>query len=150
MAKRTVRTPQKRKGEWKPDFLKALAETGNVGASARLAGIGRTAVFRHRHNDPIFAEAWDDAIDEAADLLEAEAWRRAVKGTEKPVYQGGVLVGHIQEYDTTLLIFLLKGIRPEKYRDLNANQIADAITRRMGNSEPSPLYPQDQQRTGTG
>ena len=52
-----------------------------------------------------------------ADMLEDEAVRRAKDGVERPVYQGGKLVGHVQEYSDTLLIFLLKGARPEKYRD---------------------------------
>ncbi|MDP2936788.1 MAG: hypothetical protein Q8O86_09895 [Dehalococcoidia bacterium] len=39
------------------------------------------------------------------------------KGTEKPVFQGGQQVGVVREYSDVLLIFLLKGARPEKYRD---------------------------------
>lgn len=52
-----------------------------------------------------------------ADRLEREAMRRAHEGVRKPVYQGGKRVGFIQEYCDTLLIFLLKGLRPEKYRE---------------------------------
>jgi hypothetical protein len=52
-----------------------------------------------------------------ADQLEQEARRRAHDGVRKPVYQGGKRVGYIQEYSDTLLIFLLKGLRPEKYRE---------------------------------
>jgi hypothetical protein len=54
---------------------------------------------------------------EAADLLEDEAFRRAHQGIDKPVFQGKELVGVIREYSDTLLIFLLKGCRPDKYRD---------------------------------
>ena len=45
------------------------------------------------------------------------ARRRAAEGTLKPVYQGGKLVGEIREFSDTLLIFLLKGKRPEVYRE---------------------------------
>lgn len=49
--------------------------------------------------------------------MEAEAWRRGKTGVLKPVYQGGKKVGSVREYSDTLLIFMLKGTRPEKYRD---------------------------------
>jgi len=35
----------------------------------------------------------------------------------KPVYHGGKRVGFIREYSDVLLIFLLKGLRPAKYRE---------------------------------
>jgi hypothetical protein len=41
-----------------------------------------------------------------------EAWRRAVKGCRKPVYQGGQLVGYVREFSDLLLIFLIKAARP--------------------------------------
>ena len=50
-------------------------------------------------------------------VLEAEALRRALKGTEKPVYQNGKQVGAIREYSDLLLIFLLKARRPTVYRE---------------------------------
>ena len=87
-----------------------------------------------RERSPEFRAMCDTALDEAADVLEKEMWRRAVKGTRKPVYQGGALVGHVQEYSDTLLIFALKGARPEKFRervDVKTNApaaLADAIT----------------------
>jgi hypothetical protein len=58
---------------------------------------------------------WDDAIEAGADVLEAEAWRRAVEGVERPIVSGGKVVTTVREYSDTLLIFLLKGRRPEKY-----------------------------------
>lgn len=98
-------------------FLEHLKNTANVTLSARLVGVSRRTVYNHRAADPGFASAWDTAVDEAIDLLEAEARRRAVDGTDRPVYQGGELVGYVRGYSDTLLIFLLKGHRPEKYRE---------------------------------
>ena len=49
--------------------------------------------------------------------MELEARRRAVKGTDKPVFQRGEQVGTIREYSDTLLMFLLKANKPEKFRD---------------------------------
>lgn len=108
--------PTKRRA-WKPAFLAAYALTGNVRAAAEAAQINRSTAYRGRDADAKFAQAWDEATEDAADRLEQEARRRAVLGTEVPVYQGGKLVGTKREFSDTLLIFLLKGIRPEKYRE---------------------------------
>lgn len=85
--------------------------------SATLAGIGRQSAYDWRRDDAEFAAAWDDAVDQAADRMEREALRRAVEGVDEPVYQGGELVGYVRKYSDTLLIFLLKAARPEKYRE---------------------------------
>ena len=46
--------------------------------------------------------------------LEDEARRRAVDGVDEPVFQQGKQVGTIRKHSDTLLIFLLKGIRPQE------------------------------------
>jgi hypothetical protein len=99
-------------------FLEALRETGHVGQAARKSRCCARTLFRHRLADAAFATAWEAALQEAMDtVLEPEAVRRAVTGVEKPVYQGGEKVGTIREYSDTLLIFLLKGGKPAKYRE---------------------------------
>lgn len=80
-------------------------------------------VYEQRRADELFAAAWDDALDQASDLLEKEARRRAHDGWDEPVFgslgnnQGSGEIGTVRKYSDTLLIFLLKGARPEKYRD---------------------------------
>jgi hypothetical protein len=50
-------------------------------------------------------------------VLEAEAFRRAVVGIEDMIGSGdNAEVVHFLRYSDTLLIFLLKARRPEKYR----------------------------------
>jgi len=98
-------------------FIEVLRRSANVSCAARAIGIGRATAYRWRDDSPEFAELWEEAIHEAVDNLEAEAWRRAIEGTNKPVYHGGQLVGHIPHYSDTLLIFLLKGHRPERFKD---------------------------------
>ena len=58
-------------------FLLALADVPNVSRAARHAGLSRTALYDERKRDPDFAEAWDDAIDEAIARLEETAFRWA-------------------------------------------------------------------------
>jgi hypothetical protein len=48
-------------------FLKALAETHRVGAAAAVAGTSRTQVYKLRQSDPLFAAAWQQALDSADD-----------------------------------------------------------------------------------
>ena len=64
-----------------------------------------------------YAAKFEEADATAIDVLEKEARRRAVGGTEEPVYYQGVEVGTVRRYSDTLLIFLMKGNNPEKYRD---------------------------------
>jgi hypothetical protein len=67
-----------RTGRWKHSFLKAFAETGNVTVAAGVANIHRGTVYEAREKDKAFATAYDDALAQAADRLEAEARRRAL------------------------------------------------------------------------
>lgn len=108
---------------WKRAFLAALAESGIVTRAAEVAGITTKTVYSLREVDAAFAEEWRLARESAADRMEAEALRRAVEGVDEPVFgsggfkEGTKKVGSIRRYSDTLLIFLLKGIRPEKYRE---------------------------------
>lgn len=110
-------TPEKYDDAWAEYFLLSLSECGNVTQAAKDAGISRMTAYRHRERDAEFAEAWDDAVEEGTDALEAEARRRAMQGVEEPVYYKGYVVGHVQKFSDTLLIFLLKAYRPETFRD---------------------------------
>lgn len=133
---KTKGTPKKSGGnfrtqKWRAAFLEELSRTGIVLLASKKAGIGRFAAYKARKSDPKFAEQWDDAVDEAVDLMVAVARSRAVNGTDKPVYQGGRQVGTIREYSDTLLIFLLKAHRPEMFRDsYDLAKALDGITKR--------------------
>ncbi len=121
MAKKEARkeAPKKAAGKeaWKAAFLAALRDGVHVRDACRKAKIGAAQVYKCRAADSRFADAWAEAIRIGTAELEAEAGRRAYHGTLKPVYQKGVLVGRIREYSDTLLIFLLKARRPQKYRE---------------------------------
>lgn len=60
-------------------------------------------------------------------MLEREAFRRAHTGTLKPIYQGGEKVGSVREYSDTLMIFLLKGARPQKYRENHKVEVSGTV-----------------------
>jgi hypothetical protein len=105
------------------DFLGRLSETANVTLSAEMAGVSRQGLYNRRSADDAFRAAWDDAVDRGTDALEDEAIRRAAQGTEKPVFQGGREVGRVREYSDTLMIFMLKARRPERFKDRVAQEL---------------------------
>lgn len=113
MANRTKRTQERRKR-----FLEALDRVrGNVSDACGVAGIGRQTAYDWRKEDELFRSEWDAVVDRHMDALESEIYRRAHKGTEKPVFYQGEQCGTILEYSDTLAMFILKGHRPEKYRE---------------------------------
>ena len=103
--------------KWHQAFLAAYAEVGNVTEAAKLAGVHRATVWRAKTTNPAFACKWAEAEQQAADKLEQEAWRRATEGTDEPVFYKGEKCGTIKRFSDQLLMFLLKGVRPEKYRE---------------------------------
>lgn len=110
---------------WQMAFLTALSLTGNVTRAAAAADIARKTAYEARARDDEFAALWDDAIEQATDMLEAEARRRAHDGLVRYKFHNGTAVldprtgepYYELEYSDTLLIFLLKGHRPDKYRE---------------------------------
>lgn len=98
-------------------FLLALAETGNISKACKKSGLSRPTAYEHRKTNEAFAAAWAQATEIYLEVLEAEADRRAVQGTLKPIYQRGIKVGTVREFSDTLLIFRLKALAPEKYRE---------------------------------
>ncbi len=93
-------------------FLAALEKGLSVTGAAAAAGINRTLAYKWREALPDFAAAWDEAVQEAADLLEDEALRRAMEGVEKPVFWRGQQIGTVRTYNDRLLALLLQRRRP--------------------------------------
>ena len=104
-------------------FLAAYGRIGNVTSAATLAGVDRTTHYKWLEEDAAYVQAFAAAKEEAADWLETEAHRRAFLGVLKPIHHKGERVDYVREYSDTLLIFLLKGARPEKYRDIVRHEI---------------------------
>jgi hypothetical protein len=137
--KRTKRTIKRSATDWAPRFLTALRDSGNIRHSCEQARVTRSNVYSRRDNDEAFRAQMSEAIEEATDSLELEARRRAYHGVDEPVIYQGELMGvwvdaagqvvskdstgakqiplTIKKYSDTMLIFLLKGNRPEKYKE---------------------------------
>lgn len=116
--KRTNRTPIKRSApDWVERFLGHLSRVGVIDHAAQLSAVARQTVYDRRNADPEFAAAMSAAIESHTQVMEQEMIRRAVEGTERPVFHQGLECGRIREYSDTLLIFALKARRPDVYRE---------------------------------
>ena len=99
------------------EFIQRLSTTCNVTEAAKLIGIRRETAYQFRDQHPEFKAAWENAINQGIDSLEREARHRAAEGTDEPVFHRGQVCGAVRKYSDTLLIFLLKAHRPDKFRD---------------------------------
>jgi hypothetical protein len=106
-----VTHPQKRA------FLLAYTESMRVDLSSRAAGVSRHIHKWWMKHDEDYAAAFTEAKEMAAEMLEAEAIRRAREGVTRTVYHQGEPVGTELVYSDTLLIFLLKGAKPDVYKE---------------------------------
>lgn len=75
------------KGKARKRFLKWFAATGNVAWSAEKAGYSDKTVWKHRMNDPRFAEAFDRAFEQSVARNKARMLERKAKA--KPIAVGG-------------------------------------------------------------
>lgn len=104
-------------------FLAAFAEVGNITRAAEISKCSRDMHYSWLKNDPDYPALFRQADQQACDRLEQEARRRAIEGTEKPVFHKGEQCGVVREYSDTLLIFLMKGAMPEKYKERQAHEV---------------------------
>jgi hypothetical protein len=101
----------------KDRFLQCFEETGNISKSAEIAGINRRDHYDWLKNDEKYVDAFAKSAQIAGDSLEAEGFKRALEGWEEPVFYQGEQTATIRKFSDTLLIFLLKGAKPNKYSD---------------------------------
>jgi hypothetical protein len=97
-------------------FLGAFAEHANVLLAAQAAHINRTTVYVWLEHDEAFSFAFNQAKEDARDVLRAEIYRRAKEGWDEPVWGPTALKGTVRKYSDTLLIFHAKAMMPE-YRE---------------------------------
>lgn len=130
MANRTKRTKEKDE-----EFFATVIESGgNITRACEAFTYSRRSVYEWKAADPQFAARLDDAVEKGTDVLEEEAKRRAHDGWEEPVFYQGAQCGAVRKYSDTLLIFLLKGNRPDKYRERIGIDFAKATPEQIYNA----------------
>jgi hypothetical protein len=140
---------QKRAVNKKPAFLKAFRICASLTEAAAAIGIDRGQHYDWLAKDPKYAAAFELAKLEAAQSLEDEAVSRARRGVYEPlVYQGNFTYPK-EQYEVEpavlawrevpgappigvwrksdgLLMFLLRGFLPQKYRQQGSMEITGA------------------------
>lgn len=111
----------------KATYLKLLESHWTPGVALKAVGVHRSMLYIWRETDAAFLVAEQQVKDGIADALEAEAVKRAYKGVRKPVFQGGLLAGHVTEYSDQLLMFLLKAMRPDRFRERSEVQVTPIV-----------------------
>lgn len=102
----------------KQKALELLGEGWSPIKVAEQIDISYITLYKWRKADEQFAADWAVAVSMGVDRLEDEAHRRAVEGVNRPVYQGGVLVGHTTEYSDRLMELLLRARAADRgYRE---------------------------------
>lgn len=109
-------------------FLAALTEVGSISRACLLSGFPRKTAYELRGRDESFAAAWDEARRIGMEAVEDEAIRRAHEGVLEPVYFMGICIDQVRKYSDTLMIFLLKGAMPHKYRDQSTVELSTKLT----------------------
>lgn len=116
----------------KERFLELFMLTAHIGKTCDILGLVPRTVYHWKNKDKQFNTDLEMARMVTAGLLEDEATRRAVYGTEKPIYQNGKRVGSITEYSDSLLTTLLKANAPSKFKDKFSGELTGA--------DGQPLY----------
>ena len=101
----------------KAAFLAAYAECGIVSKACKLAEVGRATHYVWINEDDEYKTAFEEAHRIAIEAMECEARRRAMEGWLEPVFYQGEECGYVRKFSDTLLIFMMKGAMPEKYRE---------------------------------
>jgi hypothetical protein len=91
-------TRKKRVPIWYDTFLHVYSQTGNVAASCRAAGITVQAFYKNYNTDDEFAARAEEAKEQSIAILELDLRKRAGSSD-------------------VLLMFLLKSLRPDVYRE---------------------------------
>lgn len=115
-------------------FLAAFAETASITRAAKAAKVHRRLHYDWLL-DPDYAARFATAGEQAAEILEDEAIRRAVDGVDEPkFYKGGLCYRQkwneetqcwerygkpltVKRHSDALMMFMLRGLKPEKYRE---------------------------------
>lgn len=100
----------------KAAFLEAYSECGSVYHSCKAACIGRSTAYRWQGEDKAFAKELEEAYAINTDHLEFTAFKRSI-GTPAVFNKKGKRIRAERAGSDTLLIFLLKSRKPEKYAE---------------------------------
>jgi hypothetical protein len=95
--------------------------TNSALLSARYAKVARASVYAHREQDPEFAKMWDEAVEEALDLLHSRVFQRCIEGDLEALMYMGVPVGWMRRFSDKLQIEMLRAWKPDRFKTAGVN-----------------------------
>ena len=105
-------TRRLREGGWDgpkmATFIGTLAESGVVTFACRACDMSAKSAYALRHRDPLFARAWDAALDMARQRLADELLARSLKGSVEQLLREGCIVGERHAFDNKLAFSILR------------------------------------------
>lgn len=120
----------------KEKLVDAVTRLGTPYQACSKLGI---SYWTHRswlRSDEVYACAIEDAIEMNTEMLEDAAIKRAVHGTSQPIYANGEIVGHRTVSHDQLMMFLLKGRRPDAYRNGSCS-VVDVVVANTKSKSPN-------------
>lgn len=99
-------------------FLAAFSRCGSISRAAKRAKVDRSSHYLWKREDPEYVKAFDDAMIQAGDAV-----------VDALAEEG------IERRNVTALIFLAKGLQPEKFRerqDVNHTGSVTVVKRVIG------------------
>ena len=106
---KTYKAFKKLTGKKRVQFLEALRTGISIAGAARAVGVSHTQVYDVRRREPVFAVQMDEAMEAGSDRMEDQ-----------------LLTIGVRDRNVTALIFLLKGRRPDKFRDRQQTDITNS------------------------
>src|SRR5215467_991380 len=93
-------------------FMQAYADTCNIMAAAKKAGITRATHYRWLDEEPEYRDIYTRTRHHAREYLESELVSRATKGWLEPVFYQGTRCGSVRRFDGSTGMALLRGMWP--------------------------------------
>ena len=120
-------------------FFESLSKTGNINLSARAAKLGNGTIYNYKEKYEWFRNKMLESMSMFGDKLEGDAFNLIKKQMKEQDYKS----------NPALLIFLLKGAKPDKYQehikqDTTALQLIDEI---KGLSKKAPKKRQKKKKS---
>ena len=122
----------------KVKFLKNLATSSHVSASAKAAGVAVSTVYNWRERDPEFLREWMRALAAGYELLEMDLLNRARNGVETPIFHEGKQVATVKQYHDGIGVKLLLAhkemvaLTRALEDDINPEQMRIDLDRKLG------------------
>lgn len=110
------------------DFIEYMRKCGHIAHACEACGISRECYRKTYNKFPEFAKKVDEAKEFYIEAMEIEADKRARDGVDTPVYYKGKRIDVKREYSDSLLMFRLKGLKPDMYRERSDVNMDTSVT----------------------